>query len=239
MSIPRFIIKNLRKAKYLFLQRAYMSRFDRNDLINRFSKLYYDYATMGKTWNQTRWQGQIIHKCPLDAWVYQEIIFETKPDVIIETGTNRGGSALFFANMCDLNSKGKVITIDSKIKNDHRPVHERITYLHGSSVSDEILDQVKKHIKSDDHVFISLDALHYKSHVYKELELYSQFCKIGDYMVVEDTNLNGHPIRSDYGDGPMEAVEEFLSKNKSFMSDADREYHLMTFNPKGYLKRIK
>jgi cephalosporin hydroxylase len=176
----------------------------------------------GGTWADTYWLGVPVLKCPLDLWIYQEIIFEVKPDVIIECGTFRGGSALFLAHMCDLVNNGRIISIDIEYRED-RPKHERITYLIGSSTSEEIVRKVKSLIRDRDKVMVILDSDHHKEHVLKELKIYSKFVTKGSYLIVEDTNINGHPVVPDFGPGPLEAVEEFLKENKNFVADRTKE----------------
>jgi cephalosporin hydroxylase len=181
--------------------------------------------------------GTPTAKCPLDLWVYQEILCETKPDVIIETGTAHGGSALYLSSVCDLLDCGRIITIDV-IEQAARPEHHRITYLNGSSTAAGIVQEVKSLIKSDDRVMVILDSDHSEEHVFRELEIYSKLVTAGCYLIVEDTNINGHPVFRLHGPGPMEAVEKFMDRQAEFAFDREREKHLMTFNPKGYLRRI-
>jgi cephalosporin hydroxylase len=176
-------------------------------------------------------------KCPLDLWAYQEIIYETRPDIIVECGTADGGSALFFASICDLVRNGRVITVD--ITESARPTHERITYLTGSSVNEETVGCIRHTITDGDKVMVILDSDHTKDHVRKELRLYSDLVTVGNYLTVEDTNINGHPVLKSFGPGPMEAVQEFLTGNEDFIIDKNREKFFMTFNPEGYLKRVK
>lgn len=201
--------------------------------IKRFHQLYYYSAS--HTWQNTYWLGTPVEKCPLDIWIYQEIIYETKPEIIIETGTAGGGSALFFACICDLMGKGRVVTIDIA---QPSLSHPRITKIVGNSVSDEVVSEVRE-IVGKQTAMVSLDSNHSKSHVLREMELYSQFVSLGKYLVVEDTNINGHPVLHTYGDGPFEAVEEFLRTRKDFEVDRTREKFLLTFSPAGFLKRTK
>src|SRR5262249_16333464 len=123
-------------------------------LIEGFHKLYYDSAVLGKTWNATDWLGARVGKCPLDLWNYQELLYHLKPDLIIETGTLYGGSAYFFATLCDLIGKGRVVTIDvddaetAVSRAIHppdrlRPSHPRLEYWQGSSTSPEILNRIE------------------------------------------------------------------------------------------------
>lgn len=185
--------------------------------------------------------GVPVQKCPLDLWVYQDILCEVLPDVIIETGTMFGGSALYLAHVCDILNHGRVISID--ITNQFsdgslisRPKHNRITYITGSSTDQNILNQLKTELTGS--IMVILDSDHSKNHVLQELNLYSPFVQVGSYLIVEDTNVNGHPISPDHGPGPFEAVTEFLINNKNFQIDISREKFLMTQNPSGYLKRI-
>jgi len=206
------------------------------NIVDQFHELYYN--SHSRTWNNTFWLGVPVLKCPLDLWIYQEIIFEVKPDIIIECGTAYGGSALFLASICDLVNKGKVITIDIQ-DIPGRPPHNRIRYLIGSSVSKETIRRIEPLISEKDIVMVILDSDHRKEHVLEELRIYSNFVTIGSYIIVEDTNINGHPVYPDFGPGPMEAVEEFLKENRNFIIDESREKFFLTFNPKGYLKRIR
>ena len=181
--------------------------------------------------------GTPIWKLPLDMWVYQEILYELKPDVIVEAGTNRGGSAIFMANMLDIIGNGRIVTIDVE-EYPNRPQHPRIKYLKGSSVSNEIISQVKNEIKPGEKVLVILDSLHRKFHVDKELELYGQIVTPGSYMILEDTYLNGYPVYVSFGPGPMESVREYLKKHSEFQADKSREKYFVTWNPNGYLKKI-
>lgn len=199
----------------------------------RFHQLYYYSAP--NTWQNTYWLGTPIKKCPLDIWIYQEIIYETKPEIIIETGTAGGGSALFFASICDLMGRGRVVTIDVV---ESSLSHPRITKIVGDSVSNKVVSEVRG-IVGKQTAMVSLDSNHSKSHVLREMELYSEFVPPGNYLVIEDTNINGHPVLHSYGDGPFEAVEEFLQARKDFEVDRTREKFLLTFFPAGFLKRTK
>jgi cephalosporin hydroxylase len=205
------------------------------DLINSFHKHYYE----SEVWKNTNWLGYKALKCPFDLWIYQEIIVETKPDWIIECGTNTGGSSLFLASICDFIGNGRILTIDIMDAGEQKPVHPRIEYLIGSSTSNEIVDMIKKKIPKTQTVMVILDSDHTKRHVLNELNIYHKLVTKGNYLIVEDTNINGHPVLSDFGEGPSEAIEEFLSVNNNFFNDRDREKFFLTFNPKGYLKKIK
>jgi cephalosporin hydroxylase len=211
-----------------------MNSADTITLVDRFHSLYY--ARRAQTWGETYWLGHHVLKCPLDLWVYQEILFEIRPDLIVETGTYRGGSALFLASMCDLLGRGEVVTIDSA-KQKGRPRHKRITYFTGSSTSEAILRKVRRRARGKKRVMVILDSGHGEEHVLAELRAYARLVTPGRSLIVEDTNLNGHPVEGDHGPGPAEAVVAFLAENGGFVRDERREKFLLTFNPGGYLRR--
>lgn len=175
------------------------------------------------------WLGVPIWKFPLDLWVYQEIISETKPDVLIDSGTYKGGSALFFASIFDLLKNGRVLSIDI-VAFPNRPQHERIAYLLGSSTSDEIIQKVKESIHPGERVMVSLDSDHHKAHVLDELRVYCNIVTKGNYLVVEDTATEP---------GPREAVEEFLKTNSDYIQDRSREKFGVTMFPGGWLERVR
>jgi cephalosporin hydroxylase len=210
---------------------------DERQTIDQFHRLYYDEAERGGTWKNTFWQGVPTHKCPLDLWVYQEMIHELRPDVIVETGTYQGGSALYLAAVCDVIGHGRVISIDIEPQ-PGLPEHERITYMLGSSTSAEILEKVRAEVASGT-VMVVLDSDHSAEHVGNELRAYGPLVTVGGYLIVEDTNVNGNPILPGWGPGPREAVEDFLRGNDDYVVDESREKFFMTFNPGGYLKRVR
>lgn len=183
---PEKFIHSLNKLRY---PAANPKTFNNKITINAFAKLFYEQGKIGGTWNNTRWLGVRVMKSPLDLWVYQEIFYKTRPDLVIETGTAFGGSALYFASILDLIGKGKVVTVDtSRLK---RPNHRRTKYLIGSSVDEFIVRAIKKEAKSAKSIIVILDSDHRKDHVLAELLIYSKLVNFGGYMVIEDTNVNG------------------------------------------------
>lgn len=222
----------------LFRRRLYTPQVQR-EVVDEFHRLYYDSQVFRGTWRATSWLGTPVLKCPFDLWVYQELLHEVRPDVIVECGTAEGGSALFFASIFDLLGAGRVVTIDVERQAD-RPEHERIRYLTGSSTSDDTLADVRKSLSPDDRVMVFLDSDHSRDHVLAELCAYSPLVTVGSYLVVEDSNVNGHPVEPDFGPGPMEAVEDFLVENgDQFEVDRRCEKFYLTFNPSGYLRRVQ
>jgi len=205
--------------------------------IREFHRVYF----YSNVWDDTRWLGTRVIQCPLDMWVLQEIIYETRPDFIIETGTAEGGSAYFFTHIFDLVGCGKVITVD--IEDRPIPSHPRIIKIVGDSTSSKTINKVKS-LVGNGRSMVFLDSLHNTEHVLKELELYSQFVSKSCYLVVADTHYNGHPVLAFYREadrkgGPMEAVKEFIRHHDEFMIDQGREKFFMTQFPKGFLLKIR
>lgn len=205
-------------------------------IVEMFHQLYY--AIKDQTWENTYYLGRHIIKCPLDLWVCQEIFHEVKPDLIIETGTFHGGAALYYANVCDTLQHGRILTIDID-RYSGITEHPRITYINGSSTSESVVREVEAVVKNKKTILVILDSDHGYDHVLQELQIYSRFVTPGSYLIVEDTNVNGHPVRPEWGPGPMEALEEFLRNDNCFEIDIGREKFMLTMNPKGYLKKIR
>lgn len=191
------------------------------------------YYHEAQTWNTLTWMGVKLWKFPTDLWIYQEIIFELRPDLIVETGTAFGGSALYLAHLCDLLNHGRVLTIDIGGP-PNLPDHERIWYVRGSSVDPSVIGHMPE-ANQPDKILTILDSDHSRAHVLEELRLYAPF---STYLIVEDTNLNGL-VRPNFGPGPREAVEEFLASEAGvdWEHDTHRERLALTANPGGYLRR--
>lgn len=209
--------------------------FGFKQVVDDFHRLYYDQADT--TWRNTYFLGVPVQKCPFDLWIYQELLYELRPDLVVEAGTYKGGSALYLASMLDLLGHGRVVTIDvSDLPG--RPEHPRITYLLGSSVDPEILATVTDLARGSSMVLVILDSDHSAEHVERELHAYAPLVSLGSYLVVEDGNINGRPVLEGFGPGPGEAVDSFLARSNEFVPDRSREKFFMSFNPGGYLRRI-
>ncbi|MHC4250716.1 MAG: CmcI family methyltransferase [Planctomycetota bacterium] len=230
----RLFTNEARILRSLVLKRAYGRRGTAAGAAREFHRVYFDLCS--ETWCNTTWLGVPVQKCPLDLWIYQEIMAELRPDLVIETGTADGGSALFLASVCDAIGTGRVLTVDIK-ESPLRKEHDRVEYLVGSSVSGEVVARAREAAAGAKCVVVILDSDHRKPHVLEELRLYAPLVTSGSYMIVEDTNLNGHPVHPGHGPGPMEAVEEFLGGSPDFERDPSREKFMLTFNPKGYLRK--
>ena len=204
-------------------------------IADSFNRKSYYMATIHKGGHtiktKAQWMGVPIIKYPNDIILYQEIIHQNKPDIILEAGTDWGGSALFFAHMFDIIGNGQVITID-KYPRENRPVHPRITYINGRSTSVETLMQVQELIKGKT-VMVSLDSDHTRRHVKRELRFYGPMVTPGQYMVVEETNYPEVGGR----DGPDEAVKWYLERATDFVVVPLENKWIYSTNPGGWLRK--
>jgi cephalosporin hydroxylase len=186
-----------------------------------------------------RWLGVPVWKLPLDSWVLQEIIAETRPEVIVETGTQYGGSTLFLAGMLDLVGGGEVISVDV----DHSAVdprvreHPRVTLVEGSSISGPVVSRVAE-LVGGRRAMVDLDSEHNHEHVLDELDAYAPLVAPGCYLVVEDTSLGRQFPPLGGWRGPGDAVEHWLPSHPEFRPDHARE-RLGTFSPGGFLPRVE
>lgn len=187
-----------------------------------------------------RWMGIKALKNPLDAWIYQEILYDVKPEVVVEIGSACGGTTLYLAHLLDVLGKGLVVSVDMD-RSAFSARHPRIALVTGDSASPEVIAEVSKLCRGRSTLVIH-DANHRKDHVLKDLETYSPWVSIGSYFIVEDTIQDvfepGDGLGG-FGEGPQLAVEEFLKNNPNFAVDAERERYLLTYNPKGFLKRLR
>jgi cephalosporin hydroxylase len=203
-------------------------------------KFHIEYET-NRMWENMFWMGTPIWKMPFDAFAIQDLIYKLKPDYVIETGTAFGGSALFYASMLKLLNHGEVITVDIEKKavpETNEIWKEKVISFIGSSIDDDIFSEIKTIVENKKNIVL-LDSWHTKEHVLKELQLYSQLIPVNSYIIVEDTHVNGHPVPWKWGEGPYEAVFEFLRTHDNFAIDKDCEKLVLTNNPSGYLKRLE
>mgnify|MGYP001964261672 FL=1 len=197
------------------------------------------------------WMGRPIIQYPQDMLAMQEIIWNVKPDLIIETGIAHGGSLIYYASLCELVGHGEVLGIDidirphNRVEIENHSMFKRIRMIEGSSIDQHIVDQVRE-LAKDKRVIVVLDSNHTHAHVLAELRAYAPLVSVGGYCVVfdtvvEDLQPGSFPDRPwDVGDNPKTAVQEFLKENDNFEIDRDIESKIrITVAPDGYLRRTK
>lgn len=211
------------------------------DVVRDFQRLMYLEGMSGmRSWQSTSWCGVSMFKNPQDLLMYAQILWEQRPKVLIETGTWSGGSALFFAHMMDQIGHGKVVTVDIEGDTKWHPPHPRIAYIKGeSSVSPNAIAEVKHWVdfyaetnrEGTNHrapdTMVILDSLHTEEHVLAELDAYAGLVTGGQYLVVEDTEISGHPVLEDSGPGPYEACEKWFPKHPEFKHDEMKQTQYM------------
>lgn len=197
------------------------------DTIAAFHRLFH---ASKQTIGLTSFEGVPMLKNPLDLWVYGEILWDLRPTLLIETGTAYGGSALWFARQFDRIGEGKVLTID--IGTCKRPSHPRITYVEGYSSTDpELVAAVGAIAASHPRVMASLDSEHGAFHVRDEMDAYGPMVTPGQFLVVEDVDLNGRPVYIGWDDaipGPGPAVDEWLPQHAEFERQLLAERYLIS-----------
>ena len=199
-------------------------------LVNHHKNIIFDKVT---------WMGVQIWKNPMDLWIYQELISKIKPDIIVEIGSASGGSTLYLAHLCDILNHGQVISVDIS-RETYNVEHPRITTFTGDSLSPEIVKEIHD-ICQNKTVLIIHDADHHEDSVYKNLEVYSGLVSVGSYFIVEDGIIDIFTPREAIGghSGPLNATLNFLKVNSDFIVDESCERYSLTYNPKGFLKRVK
>lgn len=222
--------ENLKKATADFLKESIDSRYSYN----------------------FKWMGRPIIQYPQDMVIMQELIWDIKPDLIIETGIAHGGSLIFYASILELIGKGEVLGIDIDIREHNKkeilahPMAKRIKMIQGSAIDPAIVKQARDHAKGKQTVMVLFDSNHTHDHVLEELKAYSDLTTVGSYCVVFDTVVEDLPKGRysdrpwDVGSNPKTAVFEFLKTNDNFVIDKGIDNKiLISVAPDGYLKRVK
>ncbi len=225
------------------------------------------FAVLGRLWNhvgwankysyQFTWMGRPIIQQPEDMVRVQEYVYKVKPTLIIETGIAHGGSLIYSAALLKMMGGGRVVGVDIEIRPHNRQAVEAhelapmITMIEGSSISSDIIENVRSHIRPDDRVMIFLDSNHSYAHVLEELRLYAPMVSVGSYIVATDgimKELSGVPGAGDNWetDNPQHSVDDFLSENDGFVleqpkpifSQAHTDY-VHTYWPNAWLRKVK
>ncbi|MFQ5750655.1 MAG: CmcI family methyltransferase [bacterium] len=247
MNKLQLLFKNPMKFLRLILERSHplgkLKAVKRSEYEARLSKTLAEWIIFHQNeiiTKQVTWMGIPIWKNVLDLHIYQEIIFEQSPEMIVEIGSAHGGSTLYLANICDLLGKGTIVSVDLN-RDNFMAKHERILALTGNSTNKDIIQKVHELVNGRAALVIQ-DGDHSKEIVLADLRNYSDLVPLNGYFIIEDTIVDVFNPGNGVGrtiKGPMCAIEEFLAENANFVIDEARERYLLTQNPKGYLKRVR
>ena len=250
--------------KYTIDTEAKTLTIDSGDALDLFSREGFD--ILARLWTDVgwvrkysyafTWMGRPIIQLPEDMVRTQEAIWQTRPDVIVETGVAHGGSLIFYASLFEAMGHGQVIGVDIEIRPHNltaitaHPMHKRISLIEGDSTSPETVQRVVQLIKPDSRVMVILDSNHLKHHVARELAAYGDLVSPGCYLLVQDgimEHVAGMPrAGADWSwNNPKTAVAEFLQTRRDFQLvppprpfDESLEIPSCTHHPGGWLRRV-
>ena len=203
------------------------------------------------------WLGRPIIQLPEDIVRIQEVVYQTRPDVIVETGIAHGGSLVLLASVCAALDHGRVVGVDIEIRPHNReaieahPLSDRITLIEGDSRDDSTVARVREAVGAAERVLVVLDSDHSKAHVLEELRCYAPLIPVDSYIVVADGVMRelASAERADPAwawDNPLSAIDEFLAENPAFVRDRPRrlfdegaKLEDVTYWPDGWLRRVR
>lgn len=222
-----------------------------NPRLKELARDFYNESAKHKYTYHFSWMGRPIIQLPQDMMAMQEIIWQVKPDLVIECGIAHGGSILYYASLLELQGHGEVLGIDRDIRPHNReaieahPMFKRVSMIEGSSLDPAIAEQVRA-AAAGKKVIVVLDSNHTHEHVLEELRLYASLVSVDSYCVVMDTVVENMPEDAfpdrpwGKGNNPRTAVWAFLEENRDF--EIDSQIHnklLITVAEDGYLRRIR
>ena len=226
--------------------------YEFNNSLKKSAKKFMAESTVPKYSYNFSWMGRPIIQYPQDIVAMQELIWDIKPDLIIETGIAWGGSVILYASIMELIGKGRVVAIDKVLPDKNRdaiaayPFSSRISLIEGSSLDVDVHSQVQSLIRKDDTVMVMLDSNHTHEHVLEELRLYGPYVSRDQYLVVSDTVVERIPEQKHRkrpwgpGDNPGTALASFLEEDGRFERDTNVNNKLLaTFTPGGYVRRVR
>jgi cephalosporin hydroxylase len=238
---------------FLDEKKSRIQSFQSNEALKKAASIFNTESNKAQYSYNFSWMGRPIIQYPQDMIAMQEIIWEVKPDLIIETGIAHGGSLIYYASLLELIGNGEVLGIDIDIRKHNKAeiekhaMFKRIKMIQGSSVDETTVEKVKKVAESKKKIVVCLDSNHTHEHVLNELKFYSPLVSINSYIVVFDTIVEDLPEGYfsqkrpwGIGNNPRTAVDEFLENNDNFVIDKSIDNKLLiSVTPRGYLKRIK
>jgi len=242
--------KIISKTQFLKLNKKYAKLMQENIKLKKNALKVFVEADKYRWIHQNLWMGEPVLNLPEDLFIIQDIIFRTRPDYIIETGVAWGGSSLFYSMLLDYFGGKKYIGIDTFLPKNvtqalkkHKKLYKKISLIKGDSTSEETILKIRKLINNSKKILVILDSHHTHQHVLKELNLYSNFVKKGNYLICGDTIVNDIPDQKhrprewNKKNNPQTALNSFLkSKKRKFKIDYEIYRKLLFSNqPKGYL----
>ncbi|NLD77855.1 MAG: glycosyltransferase [Acidimicrobiales bacterium] len=205
-----------------------------DDLWSEFTESYWNTLK----WRQTHWMGRRLAKLPGDMVILQEIVHSVRPDWIIHTGTANGGLDWFLATICDLIDHGQIVSVDRKLADD-LPEHPRIHYVEGEAHLTNTRGKVMEITGADPHTMVILGSKASSARTSAEYHNFEDLVSKDSYLVIEDTIVGGHPVWPNFGVGPFEARKGVTEVRGDFVADTTLEKYGLSFNPTGYLKRVR
>jgi len=245
--------KILSKKEFQYQNQKMAIKMSQNKALQNDALKLFSNADKYRWVHQTTWMGEPVLNLPQDMFAIQEIVYNTKPEYIIEVGQAWGGGLLFYASLLELYGGKKVIGVDifipqdlKKRLNTKKKIKNKISYINGDSTSPEVLEKIKKLTKNSKKVMVILDSNHTHNHVLNELNLYSPLVRKGNYIICCDTIVEFIPKQihrnREWGpkNNPFTAMKSFLKKNNRFKIDNQiNGKYLFSCHPKGYLKAVK
>ncbi|MDQ2676741.1 MAG: hypothetical protein M3Y34_08015, partial [Actinomycetota bacterium] len=203
-----------------------------DDLKTEFIEAFWN----SQAWREASWLGERTHRPPTDLLAYAELCHRVRPDWIIETRTGSGGRALFLASVCELVGSGRVLSVDAHPLAD-RPQHDRLTYLTGDPATEATGQAVRETVGAEPNAMLVLGAAG-RPQLLAAFEQLAPLVPMGSYVIVEDTIFEGNPVWSSFGPGPFAALDRIRATGE-FFSDPEPERYGVTFNPGGFLRRVR
>jgi cephalosporin hydroxylase len=188
-------------------------------------------------WKRTTWLGQTVEAAPTDLLVYQELLAEVRPEWVVVTGDRDGGRALFAASICELLGHGQVLTV-LESADDARPAHPRVECLEGDPCDPTTQEAVRATVGAGRALLVIAGPRH-QDEVLVQFDALAPLVSVGSYAIVEGSVVNGAPVWPGYGPGPNQALKRIRAAHPDFMADLEVQKYSLTFNPEGYLKRIR
>ena len=186
-------------------------------------------------WRFTTWLGSPIATAPTDLLAYQEILSKVRPDWVVDIGASDPGRASFLASICELIGHGQVLSIRDADA-DEPPPHFRLRCHTGAPLDPEVIEHVHG-LVGDGNAVVVLGACADREATTAQFEAYVDLVKVGSYVIVTDTIVNGRPVWTSFGPGPAEGIKQILNRHGKFVADPEMEKYALTFNPGGFLRR--